>query len=364
LFFGGIVWTVSADELIISREERFVHVDHMSRAEDIIFIGGLGQVAAKSSGSILAIATTLAVSAGDDIIVALATDPNANMVVNVTDSAGNDYEQVSLIVNSGQIRTYLFVALNATEMPSGSTITIDKGVEVTARVAAAALFSGLADNGSLEQTASATGTSTALSSGTTSTTNQPNELLIGEVGTEDPVGDIAGTWDGSYSDISRTGTSGDADDSNITIALGYRIVSSTSAYTASKSGITSRDWGAIITTFGQTTIIGNIDFNILLGRPTDDSMTFNVILNADIDFKVKYGVESGDYPYETEIYSGEEDVPSEFVIDGLSANTRYYYHIAYQEPGATTWQNDDKHSFITKGHRVNLLPLPSSATPI
>ena len=42
-------------------------------------------------------------------------------------------------------------------------------------------------------------------------------------------------------------------DTNITISLGYNIVSATGDYSASKSGITERDWTALIATFKADT---------------------------------------------------------------------------------------------------------------
>jgi hypothetical protein len=237
---------VLADPSTSQNESRAATTDSL---EAITYLGSLGAAATKTSATTLEIVTTQAVTTGNDIIVAVVTDPNSSLVVSVSDPAGNSYSQVSLVVNSGNIRTYLFAAFDVNSFPFGSTITINSTPAVTARAAVVGLFSGLADSNPLDQTMSNAGSSTTPSSGATSVTAQVDELLIGVVGTEGPDGDSAGTWDASFLAGSRLGSTGGTDDTNITVSLGYQIVSATGEYSASKTGITARDWGAIIATF-------------------------------------------------------------------------------------------------------------------
>lgn len=431
------------------------------RAEGIAYLGSLGSVASKASATELIITTSQAVRTGDDIVLALATDPNSSLVVNVSDDAGNAYVQIgSTVINSGQIRTYLFAAYDANSMASGSEIHIAATPAVVAHSAVAALFSGLADGNPLDQIASGTGTGTAPASAATPGTTQADELLIGVVGTEGPVGDTAGVWDHSFTEGPRTGTTGGENDSNITISLGYRLVSASGTYTASKTGITQRDWTALIATFkadtsddhpaifitgtplgefaalpggqsneqsyfvsgelltqaititapedfeislssgagftselilepdegivGETQIfvryskaiegtsqgeishssggattrvvpvsgisapLNPVEFNILLARPTDHSITANVIPDYDVEFYVEYGDESGVYTDQSSTYSGTADEVTEFVIDSLEANTRYFYHFVYRQVGISEWNQGDEHHFMTQ----------------
>ena len=104
----------------------------------------------------------------------------------------------------------------------------------------------------LDKIKSATGGSTTPSSTATATTSVPKELLIGGIGTEGPDGDAAGTWDGDTTENNlRKGTTGGGASGNITVAAAAKIVVSTGTYTASKTGITSRDWAAGIVTYKQ-----------------------------------------------------------------------------------------------------------------
>ena len=431
------------------------------RADGLEYIGDLGSIVSKSSSTELSLITTMPVTTGDDIVLALGTDPNSSLVVSVSDDAGNTYNQIgNTVINSGQIRTYLFVAYDVNFMPSGSAITIEATPAVTAHAAVAMLFNGLLDTGGLDQLASSTGTGTEPSSGTTATTTQANELIIGVVGTEGPDGDAAGTWNNAFTAGLRHGTTGGDADTNITISLGYNLVSAIGDYSASKSGITERDWTALIATFkadtsgthpsiyttgtpldtffsipggisdeqsyyvsgsdltgdivisapvdfeisttsgsgftnelqlsptsgsvaetpiyvrfnkgvegesagdlvhessgattrnipvsGSSAPIDPVEFNILLARPTDHSITANVIPDYGVEFYVEYGDESGVYTHQSVTYTGDADEAIEFVIDGLDENTRYFYHFVYRRDGIVDWNQGAEHSFITQ----------------
>jgi uncharacterized repeat protein (TIGR02543 family) len=225
-------------------------------AGEIGYVGTIGSATSKTSGTSLVITTTAAVAAGNAIIIAYASDPNSSLTVSVADAAGNTYTQTALTICYGKVRTYVFAAYNVNALPSGSAITFTANTAVTARTAVASAFTGLAATDVLDQSISnPTGTSNTATGtqpmvGPTATTIQANELLIGAIGTEGPVEDAAGTWDYAFSAGPRAGTTGDTDaTTNITVCLGYRIVAATGAYTAQKTGITSRYWGAAICTF-------------------------------------------------------------------------------------------------------------------
>jgi hypothetical protein len=86
----------------------------------------------------------------------------------------------------------------------------------------------------------------------------------------------------------------------------------------------------------------------LLGRPTNNSVTLNVVANAAIEAYVQYGMQSGNYTDQTGTISSSADEPLEVVIGGLQSNTRYYYRVVYRRVGTTTWTTRDEHSFHTQ----------------
>jgi hypothetical protein len=94
-------------------------------------------------------------------------------------------------------------------------------------------------------------------------------------------------------------------------------------------------------------------FSILLGRPTNESITANIIADTDVEFYVEYGTSSGDYPDQTSTFTATPDEPIEIVIDGLSANDQYFYRIVYRKTGATEWNPGAEHSFDTQRARIS-----------
>jgi predicted phosphodiesterase len=105
---------------------------------------------------------------------------------------------------------------------------------------------------------------------------------------------------------------------------------------------------------GVLIILSNIaiavtfDGTELLGCPTDNSVTVNVIADTALDVYFEYGTESGVYTGQTSTISSVADEPIEVVIDGLEPNTKYYYRMVYSDNGGSTWVNRDEHSFYTQ----------------
>ncbi len=265
------------------------------------YIGDIGSATIKDSGpASLVVTTSTAVAAGDDIIIAYASDPTQDLNLSVTDPAGNKYQQAGLSISLNHIRTYIYASYNVTPLPAGSSITITQTVYSSnvpaARAAVVSVFRGLAPSGALEQTNAnnSTSTTTTPSSGA-ATTVQADQLLIGAVGTEGPSGDIAGTWLNSFSAGPRAGTTGGTNNTNVTVSLGWQIVSSTGSYTAAKSGITSAAWSADIATFKTSdagiSYIGDIGKNQIKSAGTSLVVTTDTAVAAGDDILVTFAAD-------------------------------------------------------------------------
>ncbi len=86
----------------------------------------------------------------------------------------------------------------------------------------------------------------------------------------------------------------------------------------------------------------------LLGRPTDTSITINVVPDENVDIYYQCGTSSGGYSIETSVLPATAGEPHEVVIDGLAPDTLYYYRMQYQQSGASTWIARDEHTFHTQ----------------
>jgi len=89
-------------------------------------------------------------------------------------------------------------------------------------------------------------------------------------------------------------------------------------------------------------------YSVLLGRPTDKTMTFSVLFDQNIEYYLEYGTQSGSYTTKSIAYAENASVPKELDIEGLAKNTRYYYRIQYRLKGGTTYTPSPEYSFITQ----------------
>ena len=216
----------------------------------IAFVKTIGTTPSTSNGTSLTVTVPAAgVAGGNSVIVSLGFDP-ASGAVSCSDSHGNSYAVDKDITNgSGKsgVRAVIFSAHNIVALTNGNTITCTHP-SAGARAMSANEFSGLATSATRDQTSSGTGNSTAASSGSTPTTTQGSELLLGTIGVEGKSNESF-TVGSSYTSIGRTGTNQGSAASNITINPEYRLVTTTGAYNASGTLGTSTKWAAAIVTY-------------------------------------------------------------------------------------------------------------------
>jgi hypothetical protein len=86
----------------------------------------------------------------------------------------------------------------------------------------------------------------------------------------------------------------------------------------------------------------------LLARPTNNSVTVHVVIDTARQIYIQYGLSSGSYSGETEVYTTTASEPIKVVIGGLQANTKYYYRMGHRAVGDSTWAYRDEHSFYTQ----------------
>jgi hypothetical protein len=86
----------------------------------------------------------------------------------------------------------------------------------------------------------------------------------------------------------------------------------------------------------------------LLARPTDHSITLNVVSSSALDAYIEYGTSSGIYTDTTSPITQSANEPLVIVLDGLSANTKYYYRLRYRMSGGGSFSARSEHSFTTQ----------------
>ncbi len=88
--------------------------------------------------------------------------------------------------------------------------------------------------------------------------------------------------------------------------------------------------------------------SILLGRPTDKSITINLVSDTDVEVYFEYGAEPLDHTEQTGVTYCLGGDSVELVLDHLQPDTRYLYRIRYRQADETTFSQGEEHSFHTQ----------------
>ena len=89
-------------------------------------------------------------------------------------------------------------------------------------------------------------------------------------------------------------------------------------------------------------------FNILMGRPTDKSITMNIISSKDLDIVIEYGTAPASYTSATPQQRISKDIPAVIDLTNLKGDSKYYYRIKYKDPTVSNFTPDVEHYFRTQ----------------
>ena len=86
----------------------------------------------------------------------------------------------------------------------------------------------------------------------------------------------------------------------------------------------------------------------ILGRPTADSITLNVVPAEPLEAYVEWGKTSGSYDQQTTTASLVASEPFVVLLDKLAADTGYFYRLRFRRPGEATFVAGAEHRFHTQ----------------
>lgn len=90
------------------------------------------------------------------------------------------------------------------------------------------------------------------------------------------------------------------------------------------------------------------NYNIILGRPTNNAVTASILFDQSVQFYVEYGVQSGNYPQTTAVVNAVPGKPEETDLTGLLPDKKYYYRVKYKTAGASSFLATPPYSFHTQ----------------
>jgi len=210
----------------------------------------------KTSGTTLAL--SVAMTAGDLMVVSLAYD---DQTLDSVTWNGQDLTLGDPVLGAG-VRTRLAWVVAAASATANVTATW--AAAIVAKAMAVSSYNcntgGVVMNE--DSNATSTGTGTAASTAALAAiVGGTNSILVGVVGTEGPSGDTAGTWVTPPTNTQRAGTTGNPANSNVTVSEAYQIAPTAASTPAlSKTGMTSRDWGAALRAFYWAAPVADVGF--------------------------------------------------------------------------------------------------------
>lgn len=98
----------------------------------------------------------------------------------------------------------------------------------------------------------------------------------------------------------------------------------------------------------KTTWLSAQNFNIILGRPTDKSVTASIVFNQNTDYYFEYGTQKGAYSQTSSMFTATANKPDEIDLVNLTTNTQYFYRVKYKSTSSSTYMNSDEYSFFTQ----------------
>lgn len=101
-------------------------------------------------------------------------------------------------------------------------------------------------------------------------------------------------------------------------------------------------------TVGAPTTRVNFIGNELLGRPTNEAITINMLADSNVDLYVEYGPAPNHYAQQTPSISYLANDPIELAIEGLEPDTRYYYRVRYKMPNEVDYGVRPEYQFHTQ----------------
>ncbi len=104
-------------------------------------------------------------------------------------------------------------------------------------------------------------------------------------------------------------------------------------------------------------------YDVMLGRPTDNSIAISVLSTTNLQVYCQYGTLSGSYTGQTAVTNFGANTPGTLTLAALAADTQYYYRLQYAVTGATNFTAGTEHTFHTQRARGSTFVFDIEADP-
>lgn len=88
--------------------------------------------------------------------------------------------------------------------------------------------------------------------------------------------------------------------------------------------------------------------SIILGRPTNNSITASILFEQNVEYYLTFGTLSNNHDNQTPNFINISGTPDEVDMQGLQADTKYYYKVKFKPAGTSSYSETQEYSFHTQ----------------
>jgi hypothetical protein len=93
------------------------------------------------------------------------------------------------------------------------------------------------------------------------------------------------------------------------------------------------------------------NYSIILGRPTDKSISVSLLFDQNTDFYIEYGTSAQTYTKTSSTYFSSANQTYTVTISDLTVNTKYYYRLRYKNNAVTSFNASTEYFFQTQRNK-------------
>ncbi len=103
-----------------------------------------------------------------------------------------------------------------------------------------------------------------------------------------------------------------------------------------------------LATYFSSQVADAQDFNIILGRPTNNSITVSILFKQSANFYIQYGTNASSLNQNTDTFTTTSVFPSEIELKNLLSNQLYFYKVQYKFQPASNFTTSSEFHFRTQ----------------
>ena len=106
----------------------------------------------------------------------------------------------------------------------------------------------------------------------------------------------------------------------------------------------------LVAFLGNQKLLGQ-NYSIILGRPTDKSISVSLLFDQNTDFYIEYGTSTQTYNKTSSTYFSSANQTYTVTLSDLTVNTKYYYRLRYKNNAVSNFNASTEYFFQTQRNK-------------